>query len=72
MWPPGNPVRFKLGAASFAYGDRIVVFKERGLHFPSNYASIGYIEFDVESLEAKTVDLLKELIGFGLVKVMPQ
>ena len=71
LWRPSENVVHELGAASFAYEDRIVIFKERGLHFPSNFQSIGYIEFDVESLEAKTMDLLKELIGFGLVKVMP-
>jgi hypothetical protein len=40
-------------------------------HFPTNFQSVGYIEFDVDTLEAKTADLLKELIGFGLVRVMP-
>lgn len=71
FWRPSENVVHELGASSFAYGDRIVIFKERGLHFPSNFQSIGYIEFDVDSLEAKTTDLLKELIGFGLVKIMP-
>ncbi len=71
LWRPSENVVHELGAASFVYGDRIVIFKEKGLHFPTNYQSIGYIEFEVESLEAKTTDLLKELIGFGLVKVMP-
>lgn len=71
LWRPSENVVHELGAAAFAYGDRIVIFKEKGLHFPTNFQSIGYIEFEVESLEAKTADLLKELIGFGLVKVMP-
>jgi predicted nucleotide-binding protein len=71
IWRPSENVVNELGAAAFLYGDRIVIFKEKGLHFPTNYQSIGYIEFEVETLEAKTADLLKELIGFGLVKVMP-
>ena len=71
LWRPSENVVHELGASSYAYGDRIVIFKEKGLHFPTNFQSIGYIEFEVESLEAKTTDLLKELIGFGLVKVMP-
>ena len=71
LWRPSENVVHELGAAAFAYGDRIVVFKEKGLHFPTNFQSIGYIEFEVDSIDAKTADLLKELIGFGLVKVMP-
>jgi hypothetical protein len=61
----------ELGAASLLYEDRIVIFKEKGIHFPTNFQSIGYIEFEVDSIDAKTSDLLKELIGFGLVKVTP-
>ncbi|HEX8407683.1 MAG TPA: TIR domain-containing protein [Thermoanaerobaculia bacterium] len=69
VWRPSENVVHELGAASFAYEDRIVIFKEKGLNFPTNFQSIGYIEFDGDSLEAKTADLLKELIGFGLVKI---
>lgn len=71
IWRPSENVVHELGAASYAYSDRIVIFKEKGLHFPSNFQSIGYIEFEVDSIEAKTADLLKELIGFGLVRVLP-
>lgn len=69
VWRPSENVVHELGAASFAYGDRIVIFKEKGLHFPTNFQSIGYIEFEEEGLEARTAELLKELIGFGLVKI---
>ena len=69
IWRPSENVVHELGAASFAYEDRIVIFKEKGLTFPTNFQSIGYIEFDTDSLEAKTADLLRELIGFGLVKI---
>ena len=69
IWRPSENVVHELGAASFAYEDRIVIFKEKGLNFPTNFQSIGYIEFDTDSLEAKTADLLRELIGFGLVKI---
>src|SRR5436309_2266379 len=46
LWRPSENVVHELGATSFAYGDRIVIFKEKGLHFPTNFQSIGYIEFD--------------------------
>lgn len=71
VWRPSENIVHELGAASYAYGDRIVIFKEKGLTFPTNFQSIGYIEFDVDTMEAKTADLLKELIGFGLVRVSP-
>jgi predicted nucleotide-binding protein len=71
IWRPRENVVHELGAASFLYDNRIVVFKENGLTLPTNFQSIGYIEFDVESIESKTMELLKELIGFGLIKIMP-
>jgi predicted nucleotide-binding protein len=71
IWRPSENVVHELGATSFAYGDRIVIFKEKGLHFPTNFQSIGYIEFEADDIQARTADLLKELIGFGLVRVTP-
>jgi hypothetical protein len=71
IWRPSENVAHELGATSYVYGDRIVIFKEKGLHFPSNFQSIGYIEFDANGIQARTAELLKELIGFGLVKVTP-
>jgi Predicted nucleotide-binding protein containing TIR-like domain len=32
LWRPSENVVHELGAASFAYGDRIVIFKEKGFH----------------------------------------
>lgn len=71
IWRPSENVIHELGAASFAYDDRIVIFKEVGLNFPTNFKDIGYIEFDEDSIDAKTADLLQELVGFGLVRVTP-
>jgi hypothetical protein len=71
IWRPSENVVHELGASSFAYGDRVVILKEKGLHFPTNYQSIGYIEFEIDSIDATTTDLLKELIGFGLVRITP-
>lgn len=71
FWLPSENVVHELGAASFLYGDRIVIFKEKGIHFPTAFQSIGCIEFESNDIQARTADLLKELIGFGLVRVMP-
>lgn len=37
IWRPSENVIFELGAASFLYGDRVVVFKEKGIYFPTNF-----------------------------------
>lgn len=71
FWRASENVVHELGAASLLYEDRIVIFKEKGLHLPTNFDSIGYHEFEVDSIDSKTTELLKELIGFGIVKVTP-
>jgi predicted nucleotide-binding protein len=71
IWRPSENVVYELGATSYLYGDRIVIFKEKGIHFPANFQNIGYIEFESNDIQARTADLLKELIGFGLVRVTP-
>ncbi len=69
VWRPSENVVYELGAASLLYDDRIVIFMEQGLHFPMNFESIGHIPFEEDQIEAKTPDLLQELIGFGLIKI---
>lgn len=71
IWRPSENVIHEVGAASLLYEDRIVILKERGIDLPSNFSSLGCIEFEEDGIEAKTVELLKELIGFGLVTVLP-
>lgn len=71
LWRPSENVVHELGATSYVYGNRIVIFKEKGLHLASNFASIGYIEFEPSDIQAKAMDLMKELIGFGLVRLTP-
>lgn len=69
VWRPSENVVFELGAASFAYEDRVVILKEKGLTFPTDFQSVGNIEFEEDRIEGKTAELLHELIGFGLLKV---
>ena len=71
IWRPAENVVHEVGAASFAYDGRIVIMKEKGLDLPTNFSDIGYIEFEADMVEAKTADIFKELIGFGLLKVTP-
>ena len=69
VWRPSQNVGHELGAASMLYDNRIVIFQERSVTSPSNYSSIGWIEFDKQDLTAKAVELFRELIAFGLVRI---
>ncbi len=69
IWRPSENVVHELGATAFLYDNRIVIMKEEGVTFPSNFRDIGYISFNKDQLDAKALDILKELIGFGIVKV---
>ncbi len=70
VWRPSENVVHELGACGYLYENRIVIIKEDKVNFPSNFRDLGYISFSAEiGLEAKAMDILKELIGFGIVKV---
>ncbi|MCX5645002.1 MAG: nucleotide-binding protein [Phycisphaerae bacterium] len=69
VWRPNENVIYELGASSVLYGGRIIIFKEAGVRFPTNFRDIGYIEFEKDNLSAKTNELFKELIAFGLIRV---
>lgn len=69
IFRPSENAIFELGAASALYGSRVVIFKESGVSFPTNFRDIGYIEFDKDRLDAKVSELFRELIAFKLVTV---
>jgi Predicted nucleotide-binding protein containing TIR-like domain len=69
IYRPSENAIFELGAASALYGSRVVIFKEVGVTFPTNFRDIGYIEFEKDRLESKVNELFRELIGFGLITV---
>jgi hypothetical protein len=71
VWRPSENVVYELGAASILYDNRIVIFKEDGVDFPTNFHDIGHISFDKDRLDAKGLDLVKELVGLKLLKVQP-
>ena len=56
-------VIFELGAGIMQYGDKIVIFREEGISFGSDFTSYGHITFEKDKLDAKGLDLVKELIG---------
>lgn len=71
VFRPRENVVYELGAASYKYDQRIVIFKEKGVAFPSDFRDLGYIEYEKEQLAGKTMDLLKELIALKAVRILP-
>jgi predicted nucleotide-binding protein len=69
IFRPSENAIFELGAASALYGSRVVIFKESGVTFPTNFRDIGYIEFDKDRLDARVSELFRELIAFKLITV---
>lgn len=68
---PRPNVVYELGAASFQYGQRIVIFKEHGVEFPTDFRDLGYIEYEKGQLSATAMELLRELIKLRAVRIMP-
>ncbi len=71
VWRPSDNVVYELGAASALYGEKIVIFKEEGVDFASDFGDLGYISFAKDNLEAKAADLMLELITLGFVQLTP-
>jgi predicted nucleotide-binding protein len=68
VFRPSENAIYELGAASVKYGSRIIVFREKGVHFPTNFRDLGYIEFEKDQLTAKVNELFRELMSLGVLK----
>jgi predicted nucleotide-binding protein len=68
---PSDNVVYELGAASVLYGNKIVIFKEEGVSFASDFRDFGYIGFEKDRLDAKAADLMLELIELGFMQLTP-
>lgn len=68
FYRPSDNTVYELGAASILYGDKIVILKEEGVSLASDFSDLGHITFKKDELDAKSMQLIKELIGFGLLK----
>ncbi|MDP2919056.1 MAG: nucleotide-binding protein [Dehalococcoidia bacterium] len=69
IWRPSENVIYELGASAFLYEKRIVLLKEENVNFASNFSDLGHISFAKDQLEMKSLDLIKELVGFGILKI---
>ncbi len=70
VWRPSENIIYELGAASYLYGKRIVIMKEDKVDLPTDFKDIGYISFSKDKLGDKAMDIIKELIGFNILKVV--
>ena len=67
---PSENVIYELGAASLLYGRKIVILKEVGVTFPSDFGDLGWIEFERDALEAKAMALLQEMISLDALRLV--
>lgn len=70
IFRPSQNVIYELGAAGLLYGRKIVIFKESSVTFPSDFSDLGSIRFERDALDAKAMDLLRELIALKAVKLV--
>lgn len=70
VYRPSQNVVYELGAASLLYGRKIVILKESDVTFPSDFSDLGWIEFDKDALDAKAMDLLREMIALDAVRLV--
>lgn len=69
VWRPSENVVYELGAASVLYDRRIVIFKEKGVTFPSDFSDLGYIEFEKDGLVQQMGQLFAELVSLDILEV---
>jgi predicted nucleotide-binding protein len=68
VWRPSENVVYELGAASKLWERKIIILREEGVNFPSDFNDLGYITFKDGEIAHKALDLLKELVALELVK----
>jgi predicted nucleotide-binding protein len=69
VWRPSENVVFELGAASILYENRIVIFKEKDVEFPTDFSDLGHIPFEKDQLVAEIGSLFAELVGLDILEV---
>lgn len=69
VWRPSENVVYELGAASIRWDRKIIIVREHGVNFPSDFSDLGYIEFKDGEIASNAMAIFKELVGLGLVKV---
>lgn len=69
VWRPSENVVYELGAANILWERKIIIVREDGVNFPSDFRDLGYITFKNGEISSKALEIVKELIALGLVRV---
>lgn len=69
VWRPSENVVYELGAANILWDRKIIIVREDGVNFPSDFSDLGHITFKDGEIAHKAMEIFKELIALGLVKV---
>ena len=69
VWRPSENVVYELGAGSILWGKKIIILRESGVNFPSDFNDLGYITFEDGGLDSRGLEILGELVAFEFVKV---
>jgi predicted nucleotide-binding protein len=69
VWRPSENVVYELGAANKLWGQKIIIVREEGVNFPSDFSDLGYITFKDGEIASKAMEIFKELIALELVMV---
>jgi predicted nucleotide-binding protein len=67
VWRPSENVVYELGAASIQWDRKIIIVREDGVNFPTDFSDLGYITFRDGEISSKALEILKELVALGLV-----
>lgn len=71
VWRPSENVVFELGAGNVLWGSKLIILKEEGVNFASDYKDLGYITFESGKMDSIGMKLFMELIAFDFIKVQP-
>lgn len=69
VWRPSENVVYELGAGSILWGKKIIILREDGVNFPSDFSDLGYVTFDDGALASRGLEIFGELVAFEFVKV---
>jgi len=69
VWRPSENVVYELGAAGILWDQKIIILREEGVNFPSDFSDLGYITFKEGEIGARAMEIMKELIAFKLLKL---
>ena len=67
VWRPSENVVFELGAGSVLWGKKIIILREAGVNFPSDFSDLGYIQFENGELGNRGLEILAELVALEFV-----